>query len=60
MALYDERDATLRFNIIVEIIRSCGDIESADWVSTATKVYEFVTQTTNIPARKTVDDEIPF
>jgi hypothetical protein len=60
MAIYDECDATLRFNIIVEIIRSRGEVEHSDWVPIAEKVYEFVTRTGNSPALKQVDDEIPF
>lgn len=58
---YDERDATLRFNIITDIIKSRGDMESQEWVPAAEKVYEFVTKSGNSPARKKeTDDEIPF
>lgn len=61
MAFYDERDATLRHAIITEIIRARAELQPNEWADAATKVYEFVTQTTyNTPARKPVTDDIPF
>lgn len=61
MAFYDVHDATLRHAIITEIIRTRVEFTPEDWVSSATQVYEFVTQTTgNTPARKPVTDDILF
>ena len=60
MTTFDERDATLRYNICAELIRTRHDWSSSDIISAATDIYKFVTRTGNSPAiRKVSDDEIP-
>ena len=60
MAHFYERDATLRYNIVVELIRNRSQLDCPEMIAAATDIYEFVTRTGNSPARKKVDDEIPF